>query len=210
MKLIQELLEMQQVDETVTFDVAEFIQDDPDFPKGLFTGAKWWRKEMKKCDFCEDGKEHYRAWTDADGKHHPAKTVDCDYCHGKGEHLEHVSDSPELNVSNDNAIALLNFLGVTPGGPDGTVGHIEPKDLPALRRKLIKMKNGGADGLEKPDEIDGGQMIKTRDEHGNPMLKKTARSYEMGRTSDQVMHYIDRLLQIIDFAQKNNAYVTWA
>lgn len=205
---VSELFES-HLTESVTFDVAEFIKDDPKFPKGLFTGAKWWRKEMKKCPYCEDGKEHYRAFTDGDGKHHPAQVVDCDYCHGKGKAEEHVSDSPELNVSNANAIALLDFLGVDSGGPDGTVGHIEPKDLPALRRKLIKMKNGGGEELEQDWQEEPGQMIKTRDEHGNPMLKKTARMAGGQRTPDQVLHYADRLLSIIDFAQKNDAYVTW-
>lgn len=208
MKLIQQLLET-KLTETVTFDASEFVTDDPAFPKGLFTGQKWWRKEMRKCPFCDNGKEHYRAWKDEDGKEHPAYSVDCDWCEGKGEKDEHVSDAPELNVSNGNAMAILDVLGLSHGDGQDLAGSVEPKDLPALRRKLIKMKNGGADDLESPDEISGGKMVKDRDEHGNPALRKTARMYDIGRTSDQVANYIDRLLQIIDFAQKNDAHLTW-
>lgn len=214
MKLIQELLEMQQpVLESVTFEVSELKTDDPEYPKGLFTGEKWWRKEMQKCPYCEDGKEHYPEYKHPEtGEVTPARTYDCDYCDGKGEKLEHVSDAPELNVANDNAIDLLNYLGIDPDSEHGTVGSIEPKDLPAIRRKLIKMKNGGSDDLVKPDEDHHDpQTRRYKDADGMDRIGRFgARTIGGGRTPDQVMRYVDRLLDIIDFAQKHNAHVTWA
>ena len=51
---------------------------------------------------------------DASGKSPYYDDVDCDYCEGKGQRNEFVSDAPEMNVSNSNAFEIQKMLGLEP------------------------------------------------------------------------------------------------
>lgn len=183
------LHEICELKESVTFDVAELV-DYPGHGK-VFTGQRWWKKVQTECWVCDGtGKD----------EHH-----DCEMCHGSGELSGTESEAPELNVSNTNAIAIIEFLGLHWDHS----GNFPQKDLPALRRKLIKLKNGGASDLISDNETHQGPMAARQGENGVTTISRGATIHSMGRSADQVGRYAEKLLSIIDFAQKNGAHVTW-
>jgi len=182
----------QSLQESVTFDPIVFDKENNYYHNPFGSN-----KEVD-CWVCKGtGKDSY-------GK----DEWDCDMCGGKGKKEEWVSDAPELNVSNSNAFAILDMLGVS--DPD-YAGKIQNKDLPAVMRKLIMLKNKGAEEYTEPGSISGNKMQKYKDPatgldrigRQGPMM------YHMGRSSSQVERYIDKLLEIIKFAQQNNADLGW-
>lgn len=182
----------QSLKESVTFDPIVFDKENKYYHNPF--GSK---KEVK-CWVCDGkGKESY-------GK----DEWDCDMCGGKGKREEWVSDAPELNVSNSNAFAIQQMLGID--DPD-YAGHIDNKDLPDIIRRLIMLKNQGSEEYTEPGSITGNKMQRYKDpETGLDRIgRQGPMMYHMGRSSSQVERYIDKLLEIIKFAQQNNADLGW-
>jgi hypothetical protein len=179
--------------ESITFDPRVFDKENNYYHNPF--GSK---KELP-CWVCDgSGKDSYgdEEWV-------------CDMCKGKGTREEWASDAPELNVSNSNAFAILDMLGIN--DPDYS-GKIDNKDLPDIMRKLIILKNKGSEEYTEPGSISGGNMQKYKDPQTG--LDKIGRRgpmmYNMGRSSSQVERYIDKLIEIIKFAQQNNASLGWS
>jgi hypothetical protein len=164
--------------------------------KTYITGEEWWSKQERECPFCHG--MGYQTWPD--GKH------DCGYCYGTGKTKEHVSSAPELQVSNANGYAIQEMLGLDPDYS----GHIENKDLPAVIRRLIQVKNTSIGDYTADPTIEKPSMQRLPDEDGVARIgKRGPTMIGGGRTYAQVERYINKLIEIIQFAQKNGADVSW-
>lgn len=128
----------------------------------------------------------------------------CVYCRGTGKETEEKWDFPSLEVSYDNLRAIQDMLGL-----DGDSGMIHNKDIPAMKRALIMLKNKGSEQHTKDPSVSQ-QRVVGKDEHGNTSIGMGAKMHDMGRSQAQVDRYIDKMMNILDFAQKNNMNVTWA
>lgn len=175
--------------ESVTFGVVKYNEE-----KGYYSGE--YEEIERDCIAC-------------DGSGQWDEERECPYCKGTKKETSSESIHPELNVSNHNAYTIVqDLLGENPNTEDGLCGIIKNKDLPDIRRRLIRIKNGDTSNLTEPSREEGGNTI--MDKSGEiPTIRKTATIYHGGRTDAQVMRYIDQLLSIIDVAQKENADVSW-
>lgn len=148
------------------------------------------RREMVKCKYCEGG-------TDSDG-------YKCDFCHGKGETLSWVYDFPTMNVSN---MTMGEVLAPMLGLEFDHVGFVPHEQLPNLRRTLIRIKNGGEAGFTRDPSVEQNTIV---DRSGDiPTIRRGATMIDFGVSPQMIQHYADRLLTIIDWAQKNNCGLRW-
>lgn len=179
--------------EGMTFSpVVEEPYDDPQGKyKTIWTGGPWQRKQLISCRDCDGtGKDWDR---------------ECYWCKGTGKSEEYVSDAPELSVSNANGHAIQEMLGL-PLEYDGIIKH---EDLPKFIRRLIFLKNSSIeDYTEKPTKIQGPLKVSGRLDNVTH-INRGPTMFTGGRTNEQVQRYIDQLLDIFTFAQKNNAAVSW-
>jgi hypothetical protein len=106
---------------------------------------------------------------------------DCS-CYGYGGPERLPFATFELNVANENAIALLRFLGL----PDEYCGSVDATDL--LGR--LSIKRASVDLLVEPGSVDG-------------------RVISVGRNRAQVERYLDRIERIATQAQKYARNVVW-
>jgi hypothetical protein len=58
--------------------------------------------------------------------------------------------------------------------------------------------------------MERGQRRVSTDDAGMTRISSGPTFYNGGRTSAQVERYIDSMMEILDFAQKNNMDVSWA
>jgi len=188
--------------ESVTFGVARLETiDGKEYYSDPFS-----KKTMEKCWVCRGtGKEIYGDFTDEDGKEHPGSEHTCGMCHGKGENEEWKSDAQELNVSNSNAMEIQRMLGLDPDYS----GAIKKEDFPAFRRHLIKLKNSDISNYTQAPSTEVGKMRAYKDDNGQSRIGKGATMHDIGRSHAQVERYIDSLLSLMDFAQKNDCDVVW-
>ena len=156
-----------------------------------WTGSDWERKITIDCRDC-----------DGTGKD---RTQLCVYCGGTGKEEDRVSDAPELQVSNANGEEIQRMLGLDPDYS----GIIHNKDLPDIMRRLIILKNKGSQQYTKDASVDRGTMRRQSDDQGVARIGRGPTMYDAGRSQSQVDRYIDRLIEIIQFAQKNNTSIGW-
>lgn len=186
--------EIIRLTESVTFGVSKLENHN---------GEKRYRdsfstKQEKDCEACDGtGKDEYSRI--GDGK--------CEYCTGTGKYLGWKTPYKELNVANANASAILDMLGLN--NNDELFGAIETKDLPLIRRKLIAIKNKDKSPWNKLPSMDQ-SMRRTVDDNGLTKIEPGVRIYHGGRSIEQIDRYIDALLYLIDFAQKNDGVITWS
>jgi hypothetical protein len=89
-------------------------------------------------------------------------------------------------------------------------GSIENKDLPALMRKLIQLKNSDRSQYAEPGSQSGGKMTTSTDAEGMSTIGRSGPTmYNMGTTDSQITQYVDQLIKIIKFAQDNDADFGW-
>jgi len=133
--------------------------------------------------------------------------IECELCRGSGKQKE--VDQPEMNVSNTNAGAILDFLGYS----QDYSGVIPNQDL---QKHLLRMyqiqKLDEPSGLESPGYVQRPYKAVVKDPKTglDTITKQGATLYHMGRTPQQVKSYISKLIEIFEFAKKHNAVVTWA
>ena len=133
--------------------------------------------------------------------------IECELCRGSGKQKE--VDQPEMNVSNTNAGAILDFLGYS----QDYSGVIPNQDL---QKHLLRMyqiqKLDEPSGLESPGYVQRPHKAVVKDPKTglDTITKQGATLYHMGRTPQQVKSYISKLIEIFEFAKKHNAVVTWA
>lgn len=131
----------------------------------------------------------------------------CVYCQGTGKETEEQWDFPSLDVSYQNLRAIEAMLDLPDTGDSS--GMIRNEDIPAMKRKLIMLKNMGSEDLVR-DPSQSQQRVVGQDEHGNTSIGMGAKMYDMGLSQGQIDRYAESLMDILDFAQKNNMNVTWA
>lgn len=181
--------------ESMTFE--PIVEKDYDGRK-VWSGEDWWTKQMEPCFACDGtGIETY------DDKEYP-----CMRCDGTGEREEHGSSSPQLHVSNSNGMEIQRILGITDPDYSGTILH---QDIPKFIRRLIKLKNQNSSQYTQATSDTRGPMGKTHtDDQGVTHIgHRGPRMIDVGRSQSDVDYYIDRLLEILKFAQENNASVGW-
>lgn len=178
--------------ESVTFSVAKLVNHEK---HGQYYDTDHFsQEEMVQCWVC-DG-------TGMERGH------ECDMCDGKKEIKEYIYPYKRLNVSNDNALQILDMVQANMRGE--YAGALKKEELPVVRRRLVQLMNQGADQHTQEPSVDRGQMG-ANGTNGNvySIGRQGPTMYHMGRSQDQVNRYIQSLLNIIDFAQKNDAVVVW-
>lgn len=133
----------------------------------------------------------------------------CAPCQGTGKSTDHECDGPEMQVSNSNGMAIQrDILGVEAD----YAGSIPTEQLPALRRKLIKMINVDKEreSMHKQTTDSQGEMRRTGTNDNVTSIGRGARMVDIGRSDEQVLGYAKRMLDIVDYAMKNDLHVTWA
>jgi hypothetical protein len=153
------------------------------------------RRQMQTCSYC-----------DGSGRNPYFNDEQCDICYGKGKREEWVSDAPELNVSNSNAFAIFDMLGM-----EGDYSGIwKNEQLPMIMKKLIRLKNGDPDQHTQDPSTERGKMRKSVDpDTGMTSIGRGPTMHDMGRSRSQVEHYVDSLMAMIQYAQKHNAAIGW-
>jgi len=134
----------------------------------------------------------------------------CQACDGTQEYEQQLSTAPELNVANTNARVVLDILGLE----FDYSGSIPAKDIPTLRRRLIQFSNskGSADAYTRDyEKSQSTTMRKSKDADGITRLepKKGATMIDMGLSKEQIRGYVDRLMPLLDYAQKKDVDITW-
>jgi hypothetical protein len=185
--------------EGMTFGPAEMREytDEKGEKRVLVTGERWWKKVNRgDCYVCRGtGKMKDRNNND----------IPCVYCRGTGIDTEMVSTAPELSVSNDNGAAIQEMLGLEPDYS----GMIHNKDLPEVMRKLIKLKNQGSEEYTVAPSTSRGSARATKDDQGMSRITTGPTMHDYGRSQAQVDRYVDRLIELVKFAQANNAHINW-
>ena len=178
------------IKESITFNPAKLVTYGDKGEKAW--SNEWGEYKMEPCWVCDGTGLEQGKYT-------------CGMCNGQKTNKEWVSHAPELNVSNANARAVTDMLGVN----FDYGGVIEHKDLPAVMRKLLLLKNKGADQFTEPGTKSGGQMKKYTNDDGQSAIGRGPTMYDMGRTSDQVNRYVDSLIAMVKFAQENGGGICW-
>ena len=164
----------------------------------VWSSEDWETKQMEPCFVCDGtGKEEWG--TDV---------YPCRRCDGKGETEEWVSSAPELQVSNANGYEIQRMLGIT--DPDYS-GLLHNRDLPKFMRRLIQLKNQNTSQYTQQPSDERGPMGRqhTDDQGVTHIGHKGPRMIDMGRSQEQVNRYIDTLIELIKFAQENDASISW-
>lgn len=181
--------------ESITFSPS--YEEDYTDPQGntrkVWTGRKWWRKDIVDCYDC-----------DGTGVDKFYKTQ-CRWCNGTGKEEKDVSDAPELNVSNSNGFEIQRMLGLKPEY-GGIILHA---DLPKFIRQLIRLKNTSTNDYVVEPSYTTGPMRKTGSDKNVTSIGSGPHMYDGGRSQDQINRYIDKLLEIFKFAHDNGDSVGW-
>lgn len=201
------------LNETVTFSPMKYDEKTGEYDH--FT-----KKSTQECWMC-DGygveqyfdkeKNKYYDPSDLDGYGDVSKfeAIECRLCRGEGKILDEVPTGPELNVANRNATVILKMIGIEPD----YAGEIPKDKLADIRRTLIKIKNQGVDKFTIEPKHEPSKLI-GRDVVDDDGIKKIQPRYgagimDLGLSPEQIERYIDVLIDMIDFAQKNNATIGW-
>jgi len=179
--------------ESITFHPATLTKDS----KGReVIGFADQDEEKVECYICDGtGKDPY----EEDGS-------PCKRCNGKGWEMEMVGRGPEMNVSNSNGYAIQQMLGMEPD----EYGFVDNKDLPKLMAKLMKLANKDSNGWTKDQSTERGDMGKQGSDGNVTSIGRTGPTVmDMGRSQGQVDSYIERLMKIVQYAQKNGHGISW-
>ena len=132
---------------------------------------------------------------------------------GEPDEIE-TSSLPTLNMSNDNAAAIIELLRL----PPGCYGDITPAGLPAaiaiLERQLAVARAGGRTLLEKPSrEYDGtlhGALSLGPGPDGHVMLGEApCRIHACGRSAAYVEARLSDMLALLCAARDHGLQVSW-
>jgi len=188
--------DFRKLNESIDFSVTKSYKDEDG--QTIHDMSAFGERKDVKCWVC-----------DGTGKDKFYDEAKCDYCEGKGKRLEFVSDAPEMNVSNSNGFKIIDMLGLE----KDYSGHVDNKDLPAIMRRLLQLKNQNPEkgtGIEHPGTMTGGQTITYKNDDGVDAIgRKGPVMYDMGITDLQAKKYVDQLIKIVKFAQDNNADFGW-
>ena len=157
------------------------------------------RHETVPCPYCDDN---------GNSKHalEFGITEPCDDCFGTRQQTNTTYDFPNLNVSNSNIEFVEALMGID--GTDEFHGWIPPEQVGAVAQRLIRMKNSDLSSWARDGGESSGTVV---DRSGDiPQIRKTATMIDAGMSEASIRKYIDRLLTICHWAQKNDCGVSWA
>jgi len=178
--------------ESMTFSAAK-IEVQPDGRKVISSIGG---TEDVECFVCDgNGQEKWGG----DGTHK------CDYCHGAGTVKAFKAEGPEMNVANSNGYEIMKMAGLE----QDEYGHVAHADLPALMQRLMKLKNGDTSDYTRDPETSKGEMKRQMQSGNVTAIGRGPTMVDMGRSQGQVSGYIDRLMKIVQYAQKNNHDISW-
>lgn len=186
------------IKESVTFGL---YKQDPENPKHFMMVGK---NVEEACYACEG------SCKDEDDPNY-----DCRYCNGTGKMSMFKADGPELNVSNTNAGAIIQELGlVSPAdmqSGDWYCGSVEPKELPAFRQKLLVLLNSqnARRGMTVDPSIDRGEPRATKDDDGTSRISRGPTIIDGGRSESQIIRYAETLLKMAEYAMKYGLEIGW-
>ena len=114
---------------------------------------------------------------------------DCPYCDGTG--VEIVRDSPEVNMSNDNALTILRMVL----GPTASYyGEIKNSEIPKYLRKIMFLLNTNKD-IEKNVRADD--------------FSSDKRMMSFGIDAEYIKDRLQTFRDILVYAQKHDEDVVW-
>lgn len=188
--------DFRKLNETIDFTVTKSYKDD----KGRTVNdmSHFGKRKDVECWVC-----------DGTGKDKYYDEANCEYCKGKGKNYEFVSDAPEMNVSNSNGFKIIDMLGLE----EDYSGHVDNKDLPAVMRRLLQLKNQPekGTGIEHPGTVTNrNKLFRYKDQDGMDQIGRQGPViYNFGISESQARQYVDQLIKIVKFAQDNDADFGW-
>lgn len=154
-------------------------------------------RKSSPCPECKGtGKDLYAAEQGRDQK--------CYDCFGAKTITDTEYKFPSMGVSNENAQIVCDLIGVE----YDSHGWIAPEHIPAILRRLIYVKNKPTDGFERESSENQGTVMDRTGEI--PQIRRTATLIDAGVSADQVMRYIDKMIEICQWAKQNDCGVSWA
>ncbi len=130
----------------------------------------------------------------------------CVYCQGTGKETEEKWEFPSLDVSYDNMRSITDMMGLEDEDSSGMIWH---KDIPGIIRRLIVLKNKDSSRFTQEPSQQQDRRV-TQNDDGVTQISMGPKMYHGGRNQAQIDRYIDSMMEILTFAQKNNMNVTWA
>jgi len=166
-------------------------------------------EETKRpCSKCDGDKEYYNG----------SITKPCEMCLGedgkpRGYWIDSESTAPEMKLSNSNAQAVMMALGY-----EADYGYgITPEEIPEVKRKIMVLLNKEGELDQHTEEPSDTQkdfgMVRSKDsETGLDKIerKQGARMIGGGRDTDYLKDKFQRILTILDYAQKHNMEISFA
>jgi len=193
------------LNESITFNVAHKEQH-PKYGEVISPVGKRGPVECYGCD--GSGKNEYGM----------SKDDKCDVCRGEGTIEGFKAEGPELNVSNSNAAAIMQALGLTEYSDEYGGGLLPEKALGDFRQKLMRLLNSekSQQQMTKPSSVEksepGAMGVRGREGNvtsigrrgGGPTI------YHGGRSQEQIQRYARTLLDMVEYAMKNGHFISWA
>jgi len=120
---------------------------------------------------------------------------DCRYCGGSGVHITKVRRETEINLSNSNAMAILEVLGIKPDY-DGSIS------LPEAKRALMKAKSRSSlKKFERPEEI----LTRPREIEEGVTELHSPYFYGQGLSESDIKERLEKFEKLIKEAEANGA-----
>ena len=91
--------DFRKLNESIDFSVTKSYEDEQG--RTIHDMSHFGERKDVQCWVC-----------DGTGKDKFYDEAKCDYCGGKGDRLEFVSDAPEMNVSNSNAFKIIELAKI--------------------------------------------------------------------------------------------------
>ena len=164
------------------------------------------RQEEAECDICDGtGVIDYQS---IGSKELGPDKWSCGMCRGTGKITEWVCDGPEMNISNMNAAVIVRQIF---GQEWDDMGMVSKEQLPSLRKKLFKMVNMESErsSMHQDPSREQGPMRRIKGEDGIDRIGRGATMISGGRPDSQVLGYATRLLDMVDYAMKNDLIISW-
>lgn len=131
----------------------------------------------------------------------------CDHCNGTKVLKRKEWSMPHMQLSNGNAYLLMSALGLE----EEPVGVVPNKDLPELKRKLLKLLNTDVSKHTRAPSITQDKHTKVVDVDGVSTIKRYGPTMiDHGVSSAQIKGYAERMIKLVDAAQKEGYDVSWA
>lgn len=137
----------------------------------------------------------------------------CFDCNQRGYYDEYQSESPEMNLSNANARAVMSALGYEP--EEGY--KITPQEIPDVKRKILRLLNRDEEIAQHTRQTSDTQadfgMQRSKDpETGIDRIerKQGPRMIDIGIDEQYLRDKFERMLSILNYAQKHNQEIHFA